>query len=80
VTRPVPEGEAVEIARLLTADQRRHILRLIPNVSMMGGFGKDSGCPGLIERAGVNHPIFGSHYHLTPLGLAVRNILQGEQE
>lgn len=68
-----------QLARLTEA-QRAQILALRPNEDRMGGYGKDSGCPGLIERVGINHPVFGSHYRLTPSGEAVHAALAITQQ
>ncbi len=68
---------AEEIAAGLSAAQKRAVKAFVASENRMGGYGKDSGCPGLIEAVGFNHPIFGSHYRLTPLGQQVRSILEG---
>jgi hypothetical protein len=63
--------EAAEVLKGLTTEQQATVMRLRPGQRLMGGYGADSGVPGLIERVGINHPIFGSHYQLTPAGIAV---------
>lgn len=78
MTAPPSAEEVAEIAKGLTQDQKDSVRRLVPGENRMCGYGADSGCPGLIIRVGVNHPLFGSHYRLTPLGVAVRNHLIGE--
>lgn len=70
--------DLTELSAKLSEAQKRRVLSLHPHENRMGGYGEDSGVPGLIERAGINHPIFGSHYRLTPLGLRVRDHLQKE--
>lgn len=60
------------LAVQLTEAQRHQILALFPNENRMGGYWPDSGCPGLITNNGINHPVWGAHYRLTPLGIAVR--------
>ena len=75
---PTPSADAVAgIARGLTAGERDWLLSFKPNESAMGGFGSDCGLPGLIERVGISHPIYGPHYRLTPLAIAVRAHLTG---
>jgi len=65
----------------LSAEQSARIIRADPAERQMGGFGliyDDRGhyrSPALVERVGVNHPVFGSHWRLTPLGLQVRAAL-----
>jgi hypothetical protein len=71
-------GDIAAIAAGLSGAQRNRVLSLMANENRMGGYGEDSGCPGIIERVGINHPLFGSHYRLTPLGLAVRSHLKGQ--
>lgn len=40
------------------------------------GLGLDYLLPDLVTPDDMDHPIFGPHYHLTPLGLAVRSHLE----
>jgi hypothetical protein len=81
MTNP-PNIDAI-IAELSEA-QRRRLTNAPANAREMSGFGviyDASGNyrdPPLVERAGLNHPIFGAHYRFTPLGLAVRSALIGE--
>jgi hypothetical protein len=66
-----------QIAAGLTEVQRETLKRFHRcDERRMGGYGRDSGCPELVERVGINHPIFGSHYQLTPLGWEVRAIIE----
>lgn len=67
-----PEGKLLG----LTDEQCQRVLSLRPGERSMGGYGQDSGVPGLIERTGINHPIFGSHYRLTLEGVEAYSILR----
>ena len=69
-------GAVADVAAKLTEAQRAYVNQHRPNEQRMGGYGKDCGCPGLIESRGIHHPIFGAHYRLTPLGMAVRQHLE----
>lgn len=46
-----------------------------PHEHLMGGKGLQFARPDFVEPVGINHPIFGQHYRLSPLGLAVRAYL-----
>lgn len=77
------EEKAIDIAAIagrLSETQKGRLLSLWPSESAMGGYGSDSGCPRLIEKVGITHPIFGAHYRLTPLGLAVRHHLMEKND
>ncbi|MGN7160816.1 hypothetical protein [Sphingomonas sp. SAFR-052] len=72
------DAEVAAIAAGLTDQQRGHLARYVPGEWRMGGYGADCGCPGLIERGSIHHPVFGSHYRLTDLGLRVAQHLKQE--
>ena len=60
----------------LTDEQCAKVLSLQPGERRMGGYGQDCGVPGLIERVGINHPVFGSHYRLTLQAVQVHGELR----
>ena len=62
----------------LTEEQCAKVLSLQPGERRMGGYGQDCGVPGLIERVGINHPVFGSHYRLTVQGVQVHGELRAQ--
>lgn len=64
-----------ELAGKLTPAQRRLVLSFRVEPKQMG-IGLMQHLPGLVAPNDINHPIFGPHYHLTPLGKALAAHLQ----
>ena len=46
---------------------------------ILGGYGLKWAHAHLVEATGVNHPVFGCHYRLTDLGIAVRAHLTDQE-
>lgn len=68
-------SEAERIAAGLTETQRARLWSFGAEPRQMG-IGMMQFLPGMVEPDDFDHPIFGPHYHLNDLGLAVRAILQ----
>lgn len=72
--------DAETIAKGLSERHRFAITHCDPTERLMGGFfGLAWAAPETVEASEFHHPIFGSHYRLSSLGLAVREILLRDQ-
>lgn len=70
-------SEAERVAKGLTEAQRATMLSFRSEPRQMG-VGMTHWLPGLVEPDGLNHPCFGPHHRLTPLGLEVRKLLEAQ--
>lgn len=59
------------IVRGLTEAQRDRLMSFRQEPRQMG-IGMLQFLPDMVAADGINHPIFGSHYRLTPIGLQVQ--------
>lgn len=69
---------AVEIAGKLTEAQRTRLLTFRAAPRQLG-IGMVYFLPDLVEPENFGHPCFGPHHYLTPLGEAVRALLERER-
>lgn len=67
-----------KIARGLTKAQRERLHSFSIEPRQMG-IGLPQFIPDLVTPDGMNHPIFGPHYRLTDIGLAVRSYLKDHE-
>ena len=62
------------LVRGLSESQRNRLKSFAAEPRQMG-IGMMQFLPNMVEPDGLNHPIFGPHYRLTPLGLRAREAL-----
>lgn len=76
MTSNPPTPDPSVLAASLSEAQRARLLSFRMEPKQMG-IGLDHFLPGMLIPSDLNHPIFGPHYRLNELGLAVASI-QGD--